>query len=170
MSFADELNHVTRTESQAIADKNAKEYERGQSAAWSDYYNVKEKLKQMAHDGKYELYNGKKKICLYYYEGRIGIVDDFKLNSCFVTINKTFFNPGGECADKLYYTLINPFHYQGYMDEITRLAAEDDIKIRAVGYYEDRLKTKVGTVEGVMIDFGLLGSEYHVALECIVVY
>lgn len=95
MSFSDELNRVSRTPSQAEADKNQEMYERGVRSADLVYSTI------MAHDGNYELCNGKKKICLYHYDKWDGIAGDFKRNFKFVTVNKTFFNPRGVCADRI---------------------------------------------------------------------
>lgn len=170
MSFSDELNRVSRTASQAEADKNQEMYERGVREADFVYSSIKSKLMQMAHDGNYKLYNGKKKICLYHYDKWDGIAGDFKRNFKYVTVNKTFFNPRGVCADRIWLSLTNPSHYQGYMDEIIKLGREDDIQIRAVGYYQFASRTYVVDIQDAITDFGLSENGLHAALECIVFY
>lgn len=56
------------------------------------------------------------------------------------------------------------------MDEIIRLGREDDIQIRALGYYQFAAKTYVVNIQDSITDFGLSESGLHAALECIVFY
>ena len=51
MSFSDELNRVSRTASQAEADKNQEMYERGVREADFVYSSIKSKLMQIRSEG-----------------------------------------------------------------------------------------------------------------------
>lgn len=56
------------------------------------------------------------------------------------------------------------------MDEIIKLGREDDIQIRAVGYYQFASRTYVVDIQDAITDFGLSENGLHAALECIVFY
>ena len=133
MSFQDELNRATRNPSEVASSKHNEEFTRGMELAESIYSEIKEQLLEMAHAGKYSYNDGKKQIVLYY--ENYWVQSDFILDSAETTVNKTFFNPGGEYTCRLYYTITNRSHFDGFMSKLKKLCKPDNISVQAIGYY-----------------------------------
>ena len=119
MSFQEELNKATRTPSEAASSKHNEEFTKGMDLAESSYREIKEQLLEMAQDGKYSYKNGKKQIVLYY--KNYWVQSDFELDCADTSVNKTFFNPKGKNAHRMYYTITNRSHFDGFMSRIKEL-------------------------------------------------
>lgn len=169
MSFQDELNKATRTPSEAASSKHNEEFTNGMDLAESSYREIKEQLLEMAQDGKFSYKNGKKQIVLYY--KNYWVQSDFKLDRADTSVNKTFFNPKGSHAYRMYYTATNPSHFDGFMSRLKEFCAPDNISVRAIGYYnfydEDVYEFDIaGSLTGQIF----LENHFSVRIKCTVDY
>lgn len=169
MSFQDELNKASRTPEDVATTEYNENFTDGIYSAELDYPDIKEQLLKMANNGEYQMVNGKRRI-LFYYKNN-SIQNDFLLKQTVTHLNKTLFNPKGSRADKVYYTLINRPHYEGYMKKLKELAEPDNIKVRTVGLYNyHNEKIQAFDVSNSFCGFLLLEMYLSLCVECIVEY
>lgn len=172
MSFQDELNKVSRTQNEIEDLQNQRSHNIGRRDAREDYEKIKKELLQMANNGQYELDKGTRKITLYYLSKPLN--EDFKKIAQEIRINKTLFNRGGQHAHRFFFSLVNRFHYEAYMEQLRALAEPDRIQISLVGYY-DLFNRQIEVYEFPLMGGSLIkpldpSSETTVRIKCEVEY
>lgn len=165
--FKLELENNSRTITQVKSEHNLKISNEAQEMAKHDYNLIKNELLECANNGKYQIIN-EYKVITYIYKKKyrpsfIGSKDEF------VYINRTFFNPGGEFANKVSIFIVDRSFYDCYISYLNRLSRLDDISIKPViinSNNENDIHFLPCTIQG----FGVYSSSYMFALKCEVKY
>lgn len=126
MSFKDELQKVTKTKEQIQQSEN-NEFVK---SIETEYYLIKEKLLDVAKNGQYTVSNGHKIIMLDY---KSWILESLILRQHKnIIINKTFFNPSGQSANEVTYSIKDQNKYNILVNTLKRLSKEDDTSITPI--------------------------------------
>lgn len=167
MSFADELNNVTKFPEAVLKETEEKLYKKAIGLCNSDYECIKSMFKSNASNGEYEIVQEKKKI-QFYYKGNLG--DLLIIKSEIKTIKKLF------SSDTQFNTIIyakDRGFFDRYKNELIKLGNQDEIGIDIVGVRFDTFTCSKKVIQEFEIPGKLIGtSSLYVdsRIKCVMYY
>ena len=165
MSFQDELNQVTQTQS----EKDKESYTYGVDQASRAYREIKNELLDCAKEEKYEE-NGSKKRITYKYSDNWFFDDILELRRRDIFINKSFFNKSGEHAYEARFDIKDQIAFDAYMETLQQLCKNDGISIKLTVCYNSLDGERRYDIDEKIIDHALMTYNVKVYVICVVEY
>lgn len=167
MSFLDELNEISKTPEEAVAEKKIESYNDGKKWAISTIDHIKNVIREKAKNGDYETICGKRYMKFY--------ADDLYPSSYLFGKYKKYeyrenvgiFNRQGDYRVRVYYNICDQDYYYGYMDTLNQLFKKENIKSEVVGVFEDSThKIEFDPLEGIVLERKVFDIDFSIRLKC----